>query len=140
MKSVIAATALAGDVPRAQGAAIPRETASSLYMPTSSTKPGPATEKPKRPYHPVRYDWASSTKGPSRLSSTRCTSRPAPAAKAVCSTKGKKGKALKAAKAKCAAAAKKTKASASKKGKAKATAARKGKGKATAGKSAKKKR
>ena len=67
-------------------------------------------------------------------------SRPAPAAKAVCSTKGKKGKALKAAKAKCAAAAKKTKASASKKGKAKATAARKGKGKATAGKSTKKKR
>ncbi|ATC33706.1 hypothetical protein CA606_15940 [Caulobacter vibrioides] len=67
-------------------------------------------------------------------------SRPAPAAKAVCSTKGKKGKALKAAKAKCAAAAKKTKASAGKKGKAKATAARKGKGKATAAKSAKKKR
>lgn len=59
-------------------------------------------------------------------------SRPAPAAKAVCSTKGKKGKALKAAKAKCAAAAKKTKASAAKKGKPKAAAARKSKAKATA--------
>ena len=63
-------------------------------------------------------------------------SRPAPAAKAVCSTKGKKGKALKAAKAKCAAAAKKTKASASKKSKAKATAARKSKAKATVAKKA----
>lgn len=60
-----------------------------------------------------------------------------PAAPVACSTKGKKGKALKAAKAKCAAVARKggSKASAlkSKKGgKAKATAARKGK--ATAGK------
>ncbi|HJV40710.1 hypothetical protein [Caulobacter sp.] len=44
--------------------------------------------------------------------------RPAPAAAPVCSTKGKKGKALKAAKAKCAAAARKGKASTLKKGKA----------------------
>jgi hypothetical protein len=64
-------------------------------------------------------------------------SRPAPAP-AACSTKGKKGKALKAAKAKCAAVAKKGgskgKATASKRkgSKAKATSARKGK--ATAGK------
>ena len=69
--------------------------------------------------------------------------RSEPAAPA-CSTKGKKGKALKAAKAKCAAAAKKSKASALKKGKggkaSKATAAKRGK--ATAGKkgAAKKKR
>lgn len=58
-------------------------------------------------------------------------SRPAPAAPA-CSTKGKKGKALKAAKAKCAAAAKKSgKGSAVKRGKggkaSKATAAKRGK-------------
>ncbi|PZR30639.1 hypothetical protein [Caulobacter segnis] len=45
-------------------------------------------------------------------------SRPASDAPAACSTKGKKGKALKAAKAKCAAAARKGKASALKKGKA----------------------
>ncbi|WP_454761893.1 hypothetical protein [Caulobacter segnis] len=68
-------------------------------------------------------------------------SRPAPAAPA-CSTKGKKGKALKTAKAKCAAAAKKSgKGSAVKKGKggkAKATAAKRGK--ATAKKSSSKKR
>lgn len=44
--------------------------------------------------------------------------RPASAAAAVCSTKGKKGKALKAAKAKCAASARKGKASTLKKGKA----------------------
>jgi hypothetical protein len=68
-------------------------------------------------------------------------SRPAADPAPSCSTKGKKGKALKAAKAKCAAAAKKGgkgKASALKKGKggkaSKATAARKGK--ATAGKKA----
>jgi hypothetical protein len=67
-------------------------------------------------------------------------SRPAAIRRRSCSTKGKKGKALKAAKAKCAAAPKKGggkgKASALKKGKggkaSKATAARKGK--ATAGK------
>ena len=67
-------------------------------------------------------------------------SRPTPAAPA-CSTKGKKGKALKAAKAKCAAAAKKSKGSAAKKGKggkAKATPAKRGK--ATAKKSTKKRR
>ncbi|MBO9546098.1 hypothetical protein [Caulobacter sp.] len=68
-------------------------------------------------------------------------SRPAPAAPA-CSTKGKKGKALKAAKAKCAAAAKKSKGSTAKKGKggkaSKATAAKRGK--ATAKKSSAKKR
>jgi hypothetical protein len=71
---------------------------------------------------------------------------PRPAAPAdsapACSTRGKKGKALKAAKAKCAAAARKGgKASALKKGKggkAKATAGKKGK--ATAKKSAKKRR
>ncbi|AVQ04576.1 hypothetical protein B7G68_21185 [Caulobacter segnis] len=44
--------------------------------------------------------------------------RAAPAKAAVCSTKGKKGKALKAAKAKCAAAARKAKSPALKKGKA----------------------
>lgn len=57
-------------------------------------------------------------------------SRPAPAAAPACSTKGKKGKALKAARAKCAAAARKGKGSAIKKGKgskAKATAAKRGK-------------
>lgn len=56
--------------------------------------------------------------------------RPAPAAAPACSTKGKKGKALKAAKAKCTAAAKRSKASALKKGKgskAKATASKRGK-------------
>lgn len=65
-------------------------------------------------------------------------SRSAPAAPA-CSTKGKKGKALKAAKAKCAAAARRSKGSAVKKGKggkAKATAAKRGK--ATASKKKKK--
>lgn len=70
----------------------------------------------------------------------RVVARPAPAAASApaCSTKGKKGKALKAAKAKCAAATRKGgKASALKKGKggkAKATPARKGK--ATAAKKA----
>jgi len=70
-------------------------------------------------------------------------SAPAPVA---CSTKGKKGKALKAAKAKCAAVAKKSggksKATASKgKGsKAKATSARKGKATASKGKSSAKKK
>ena len=57
-------------------------------------------------------------------------SRPAPAASA-CSTKGKKGAALKAAKAKCAAAAKKSRGSTARKGKggktSKATAAKRGK-------------
>lgn len=48
----------------------------------------------------------------------RATAGRAAPAKAVCSTKGKKGKALKAVKAKCAAAARKGKASALKKGKA----------------------
>ncbi|WP_066683615.1 hypothetical protein [Caulobacter sp. CCH9-E1] len=48
----------------------------------------------------------------------RATAGRAAPAKAVCSTKGKKGKALKAAKAKCAAAARKGKASTLKKGKA----------------------
>nr|WP_295108580.1 hypothetical protein [uncultured Caulobacter sp.] len=66
-------------------------------------------------------------------------SRPAPAAPA-CSTKGKKGKALKAAKAKCAAAAKKSKGSTARKGKggkaSKATAAKRSK--ATASKKKKK--
>ncbi len=92
------------------------------------------------PQAPPGYE--SQGRGPYVWPPRVTASRPAPAAKAVCSTKGKKGKALKAAKAKCAAAAKKTKASTSKKGKAKATAARKGKGKAkaTAAKSAKKKR
>lgn len=70
---------------------------------------------------------------------------PAPAAAApACSTRGKKGKALKAAKAKCAAAARKGgKASALKKGKgvkAKATPARKGKATAAKKGSAKKKK
>jgi len=68
-------------------------------------------------------------------------SRPAPAAAPACSTKGKKGKALKAAKAKCAAAARKGKGSAVKKGKgskAKATAAKRGK--ATVKKSVSKKK
>lgn len=69
-------------------------------------------------------------------------SRPDPAP--ACSTKGKKGKALKAAKAKCAAAArKKGKASALKKGKggkAKATVGRKGKATAKKGAARKKKR
>lgn len=69
-------------------------------------------------------------------------SRPEPAAPA-CSTKGKKGKALKVAKAKCAAAARKSgKGSAARKGKggkaSKATAAKRGK--ATAKKSSKKRR
>ncbi|KQV62080.1 MULTISPECIES: hypothetical protein [unclassified Caulobacter] len=70
-------------------------------------------------------------------------SRPAPAAAPACSTKGKKGKALKAAKAKCAAAAKKGKASSLKKGKggkAKATASRKGKATAKKGSTKKKRR
>lgn len=71
---------------------------------------------------------------PPRVAAARPTSSP----KAVCSTKGKTGKALKAAKAKCAAAAKKSKASTGKKGKA--TAARKGKGKAPAAKSVRKKK
>jgi hypothetical protein len=48
----------------------------------------------------------------------RASSGRAAPAKAVCSTKGKKGKALKAAKAKCAAAARKAKSPALKKGKA----------------------
>jgi hypothetical protein len=67
---------------------------------------------------------------------------PAPVA---CSTKGKKGKALKAAKAKCAAVAKKgggkgkATASKGKGGKAKATPARKGKATASKGKSSAKK-
>ncbi len=68
-------------------------------------------------------------------------SRPDPAP--VCSTKGKKGKALKAAKAKCAAAAKRGKASALKKGKggkAKATAAKRGKAAASKKGSGKKKK
>jgi len=68
-------------------------------------------------------------------------SRPTPVAATACSTKGKKGKALKAAKAKCAAVAKKGKASSLKKGKggkAKATASRKGK--ATKSSSKKKRR
>ncbi|SFK50218.1 hypothetical protein [Caulobacter sp. UNC279MFTsu5.1] len=71
----------------------------------------------------------------------------APAKGPACSTRGKKGKALKAAKAKCAAAARKAgkgKATATKGkkgGKGKAAASRKGaKGKATAKNSAKKKR
>ncbi|MET3664305.1 hypothetical protein [Caulobacter sp. 1776] len=66
-----------------------------------------------------------------RAAVSRSVADPTPA----CSTKGKKGKALKAAKAKCAAAAKRGKASSLKKGKggkAKATAGRKGK--ATVGK------
>jgi hypothetical protein len=69
-------------------------------------------------------------------------SAPAPVA---CSTKGKKGKALKAAKAKCAAVAKKggakgkATASKGKGGKAKATPARKGKATASKGKSSAKK-
>lgn len=70
-------------------------------------------------------------------------SRPAAVAAPACSTKGKKGKALKAAKAKCAAAAKKGKASALKKGKggkAKATASRKGKAAAKKGSTKKKRR
>lgn len=65
------------------------------------------------------YVWPPRVSAPSR-----------PAAAPICSTKGKKGKALKAAKAKCAAAARKGKASALKKGKggkAKTTAGRKGK-------------
>ncbi|WP_199743575.1 hypothetical protein [Caulobacter sp. 602-1] len=66
------------------------------------------------------------------------------AASPACSTRGKKGKALKAAKAKCAAAARKSgKGSALKKGKggkAKATSARKGKATAARKGSAKKKR
>lgn len=71
-------------------------------------------------------------------------SRPAPAVPA-CSTKGKKGKALKAAKAKCAAAAKKSgKGSAVKKGKggkaSKATAAKRGKATASKKSSSKKRR
>lgn len=68
-------------------------------------------------------------------------SRPEPAAPA-CSTKGKKGKALKAAKAKCAAAARKG--SSVKKGKggkvSKATAAKRGKATAKKGSSTKKRR
>jgi hypothetical protein len=72
----------------------------------------------------------------------------APAKAAACSTKGKKGKALKAAKAKCAAAAKnggKSKATTAKgkkgaKGKAVASKGSKSKGKATAKSSAKKKK
>ena len=70
-------------------------------------------------------------------------SRPAADPAPACSTKGKKGKALKAAKAKCAAAAKKGKASALKKGKggkAKATASRKGKATAKKGSTKKKRR
>ena len=71
-------------------------------------------------------------------------SRPAADAAPACSTKGKKGKALKAAKAKCAAAAKKGgKASALKKGKggkAKAVPAKKGKATATKKTPAKKKK
>lgn len=68
-------------------------------------------------------------------------SRPAPEAAPACSTKGKKGKALKAAKAKCAAAARKGKASTLKKGKgAKAKATTSRKGKATAKSSSRKKR
>ncbi|WP_233279865.1 hypothetical protein [Caulobacter vibrioides] len=85
------------------------------------------------PQAPPGYE--SPGRGPYVWPPRVAASRPAPAAKAVCSTKGKKGKALKAAKAKCAAAAKKSKASAAKKGKSKATAARKGKSKATAKKS-----
>lgn len=70
-------------------------------------------------------------------------SRPAPVAAPACSTKGKKGKALKAAKAKCAATARKGKASALKKGKAakaKATASKRGKTTAKKGASKKKRR
>lgn len=69
--------------------------------------------------------------------------RPAPVAAPACSTKGKKGKALKAAKAKCAAAARKGKASALKKGKGgktKATAGKRGKATAKKGSSKKKRR
>lgn len=56
-------------------------------------------------------------RGPYVWPSRAAPSRAAPAKAAVCSTKGKKGKALKAAKAKCAAAARKGKASTLKKGK-----------------------
>ncbi len=78
--------------------------------------------------------------GAPRAAASRSAAKPV-----ACSTKGKKGKALKAAKAKCAALAKKggSKASAlkSKKGgKAKATAARKGKATAGKGKSSGKKK
>jgi hypothetical protein len=79
--------------------------------------------------------------GAARAAAPR-SAAPAPVA---CSTKGKKGKALKAAKAKCAVAAKKggskgkATASKGKGGKAKATSARKGKATASKGKSSAKK-
>lgn len=91
------------------------------------------------PQAPPGYE--SQGRGPYVWPPRVAASRPAPAAPAVCSTKGKKGKALKAAKAKCAAAAKKkSKASAGKTSKAKAAPARKGKSKAAAAKSARKKK
>jgi hypothetical protein len=76
---------------------------------------------------------------PPRVAPSRPTADAAPA----CSTRGKKGKALKAAKAKCAAAARKGKASTLKKGKgvkAKAVAGKRGKATAKKGSSKKKRR
>jgi hypothetical protein len=97
-------------------------------------------EREAPPSLPPGYVVAS--RGPVIWGAPRAAPRPAAPAKPVaCSTKGKKGKALKAAKAKCAAAAKKSggaKASATKGSKAKATASRKGK--ATAAKKSTKKK